>query len=168
MGYVEVELLNKRNEPRLVKMNDEDCYDVYIWKDCKTKPSYWFKLKIGVMHKYNCIHINNKHYLLHRVNYYIHNPEWDIYDNSKNNEIDHIDRNPSNNHISNLRIATHSQNGQNTDGKGYTYHKQHNKYMARIYINGKPKHLGYYDTKEEAREIYLKHKKELCPYFTDN
>ncbi len=167
MGYVEFELLDQHNNPRLLKMNDEDCYDVYIWKECKTKPSYWFKLKIGVMDKYNFIHINNKHYLLYRVNYYIHNPDWDIYDNSKNNQIDHIDRNSLNNHISNLRVITDAQNKQNTGVNGYTYDERRNKYQARISINGKSKSLGSYDTKEEAREIYLKHKKELHPYFTD-
>ena len=33
MGYVEFELLDQFNNPRHVKMNDEDCYDVYIWRD---------------------------------------------------------------------------------------------------------------------------------------
>ncbi len=170
MGYVEVELLDQHKNPRHVKMNDEDCYDVYIWRDKmgnrKLKNPYWYKLNIHISQGRNYITINEKTYKLHRVNYYIHNPEWDIYDNSKNNEIDHIDRNPLNNHISNLRIATSSQNSQNTDAKGYYYHKRRNKYIARIDINGKRKHLGCYDTEQEAREIYLKNKKIHHSYYT--
>ena len=54
MGYVEVELLNERNEPRLVKMNDEDCYDVYVWRENKYKPSYWLKLKIQTIQITSC------------------------------------------------------------------------------------------------------------------
>ena len=171
MGYVEFELLNEHNNPRHLKMNDEECYDVYVWRDKWRnkiiKNPHWFKLKIKKCSKYNCININKKHYLLHRVNYYIHNPEWDIYDNSKNNEIDHIDRNPLNNHISNLRVVTHSQNSQNTDAKGYCYDKRRNKYLTRITINGKQKTLGRYDTEQEAREIYLKYKKENHSYYID-
>ena len=171
MGYVEFELLDQHNNTRHVKMNDEDCNDVYTWRDKwrnkKLKKPNWYKIKISYDGKYNFIRINNKKYRLHRVNYYIHNPEWDIYDTSQDNQIDHIDRNPLNNHISNLRVITNSQNQQNTDAKGYYYNKQRNKYEVKININGKNKYLGLYDTKEEAREIYLKHKKELHPYFTN-
>jgi len=171
MGYVEFELLDQHNNPRLLKMNDEDCYDVYMWRDKwvrrKIKNPYWYKLKIKFKSR-NYITINNRNYYLHRVNYYIHNPEWDIYDSSKNNQVDHIDRNPFNNHISNLRVVTDAQNSQNIDVKGYVFNKKNNKYQTQITINGKQKYLGCYDTKEEAREIYLKHKKELHPYFTDN
>ena len=167
MGYVEFELLDQLCNPRLVKMNDEDNNDLYLWRENKSKPSYWRKLKIKTdTEGYKIIRVNRKYYLLHRVNYYIHNPEWDIYDTSKNNQIDHIDRNKSNNHISNLRVATKSENGQNRDAKGYTYDKLTNKYKAQIMINGKIKYLGCYDTPEEARDVYLKYKKEHHSYFT--
>ena len=172
MGYVEFELLDQHNNPRLLKMNDEDCYDVYMWRDKWgnkiIKKPYWFKLKLMTHTQgYKRININEKPYFLHRVNYYIHNLEWDIYDTSSDNQIDHIDRNPLNNHISNLRVVTDAQNSQNVDYKGYTYDKRINKYKTQRNINGIKKNLGCYDTKEEAREIYLKHKKELHPYFTN-
>ena len=166
MAYLEFELLDQYDNPRHVKMNDEDCNDLYVWRETKSKPSYWRKLKISTdSNGYKYIIINEKHYLLHRVNYYIHNPEWDIYDASKYNQIDHIDRNRSNNHISNLRVVTCSENCQNQVGKGYYYHKIKNKYVARIVTNGKIKYLGYHDTPEEARDAYLKAKKEQHSYF---
>ena len=168
MAYLEFELLDQYDNPRHVKMNDEDCNDLYVWRETKSKPSYWRKLKISTdSNGYKYIIINEKHYLLHRVNYYIHNPEWDIYDNSKNNLIDHIDRNRSNNHISNLRVANHSENHQNRDAKGYSYNKTTNKYHAQIKTNGIQKYLGCYDTPKEAREVYLKYKKEHHSYYVD-
>lgn len=58
--------------------------------------------------------INGKEYLMHRVIYYAFNPSWDITDTSRDNLVDHDDTNPSNNRLSNLRIATNSQNLHNT------------------------------------------------------
>jgi group I intron endonuclease len=41
-------------------------------------------------------------------------------------------------------------------GRGYDFDKRTGKYKARIIINKKRKHLGYYNTPEEARTAYLK------------
>ena len=62
---------------------------------------------------YRHIEINQKRYKMHRVIYYAFNPNWDITDTSRDNSIDHDDTNPSNCRLSNLRIATHSQNHHN-------------------------------------------------------
>ena len=76
--------------------------------------------------------------------------------------VDHIDRNRKNNHISNLRYATDSENGMNkikqsnntTGYVGVTYDKRRGKYQARYSLNGKLKHIGYYNTALEASEAY--------------
>lgn len=61
---------------------------------------------------YIAVMVNNKLYMLHRLVYKFHNDEWDI-EFSHNNSIDHINGNPSDNRIENLRVVTHSENLQN-------------------------------------------------------
>ena len=76
--------------------------------------------------------------------------------------IDHIDENKANNNVKNLRWATRKDNScnrgkpkNNTTGfKGVSFYKPLNKYKAYININGKIKHLGYYETAEQASKIY--------------
>jgi hypothetical protein len=80
-------------------------------------------------------------------------------DYSENLHIDHIDRNPLNNNICNLRMATRSENMQNRNAKGCSFNKRANKWLARIIINKKYIHLGYFDTESEARAAYLEAKK---------
>ena len=72
--------------------------------------------------------------------------------------LDHIDRDKLNNHISNLRYATASENNQNksmqsnnTSGViGISFYKKTNKWKARIQINGVEKHLGFFNNKDDA------------------
>jgi hypothetical protein len=70
------------------------------------------------------------------------------------NYIDHINCNPLDNKLSNLREATASQNQCNRKSKGYSYHKGSGKYQARIQVNGKTTYLGWYDTEQEARKSF--------------
>ena len=103
--------------------------------------------------------IDKKHHKmrLHRVIYYAHNQDWDIY-NTKNNCIDHIHHpvgEPLDNSIANLRVVTNQQNGFNRNVKGYSWDKVYNKWKAKICINGKNIHLGYFDNELDARDAYL-------------
>ena len=87
--------------------------------------------------------------------------------------IDHIDNNPGNNNVKNLRWATNQDNQYNlginknnkSGYKGVSFHKQHNKYQARISINGKKKHLGLFETAEEASICYEAKAKEIHKNF---
>ena len=95
---------------------------------------------------------------------------------SENVEIDHIDGNPSNNRLENLRPCSHAENGRNhgkhrnntTGYPGVTFRKDRGKYQARIHINGKNKYLGLFKSPEEAftayREANLKHFGEFSPF----
>ena len=143
--------------------------NIYVWKTMwrgkKLKVPDWYIVKGRLfrphlqreeLRKETCIggrtSNGGKHYKWHRLVYKLHNPEWDIDDNSKNNLIDHIDRNPLNNDIGNLRVVTHQQNQWNTKAKGYDFHKGANKWRARINVGQKEIHGGLFKTEEEAIE----------------
>ena len=72
--------------------------------------------------------------------------------------IDHINRNPSDNQLVNLRNVTQKQNGQNaskpssnTSGHtGVSWKKQNSKWVAHIRHNHKLIHLGCFATIEDA------------------
>ena len=94
-------------------------------------------------------------------NLYGHHFAWFwVNGNVEIDEIDHINRKKANNRICNLRNITRQKNMWNTNCKGYSYHKQHKKYRAYIKLTSKIKHLGLYDTPEEARQAYLNAKQK--------
>jgi len=76
--------------------------------------------------------------------------------------IDHVDGDNSNNRLQNLRATTRAQNSQNrghhvnnaSGYKGVYYHKKCGKYAATIQGIGESRHLGLYDTAEEAARAY--------------
>jgi hypothetical protein len=128
-----------------------------MWSKHKLKNPYWFELK-GCVNKgngYKVVGINNKLYPYHRVVYFLHNNEWDIHDTSRDNSIDHIDRDKLNNSIENLRVVTNQQNMWNQNRKGYYFHKPNGKYVAYISVDGKQKHLGCFVSEDDARNAYL-------------
>jgi len=134
--------------------------DGMLWRMLKL--GRWKAVKITPNKKgYSLIGLDGKMYQYHRVVFKVCNPNWDITDNSRENEIDHICAiKPLDNRIENLRILNHQQNMRNNlhYTKGYYYNKKHNKYQAQINVNYKIRYLGRYDTAEEAREAYLKAK----------
>lgn len=70
-------------------------------------------------------------------------------------EVDHIDRNPLNNQIENLRLVSHKQNMQNTPrGKGISFDKTHGKWKAYYYDfkTGGRINIGTFTTEQEAIE----------------
>lgn len=77
-------------------------------------------------------------------------------------QIDHKDTFGLNNQRENLREATHSQNiansklsRRNTSGfKGVVWYASHQKWAARIVVNQKQIHLGYFDCKIQAAKKY--------------
>lgn len=78
-------------------------------------------------------------------------------------EIDHINGDPLDNRISNLRICTHSENARNNKKtasrthskfKGVSKHKGRNPWYAYINVCGIHKHLGVFGTEEDAAIAY--------------
>ena len=82
-------------------------------------------------------------------------------------QIDHIDGNPLNNCLDNLRVATNSQNQQNKTKMSNNKCGYKNVYLAgkkwRIRINGK--HYGSFATVEEANAVATAKRPELCGEF---
>lgn len=92
-----------------------------------------------------------------------------IMDAPKGKVVDHRDRNGLNNTRGNLRIATHSQNccnrvrpGNNSSKyRGVLRCKDRRKWRANICVNGKKRHLGYFENEEDAARAYDEAAKEL-------
>lgn len=102
--------------------------------------------------------ITKQHYLVHRL-------IWKLVtgDDPGQMEVDHINRNRSDNRWCNLRLVSHSQNQNNAKKrsvskqpyKGICQHQGKNRWAARICIDGKRIGLGTFDTPEEAHQAYL-------------
>ena len=88
--------------------------------------------------------------------------------NGHNLVIDHIDSNKLNNKINNLRLISQRENLSKERSiksglpTGVSYHIRINKYISYININNKLKHLGYFNTIEEASNAYKNKLKEIC------
>lgn len=76
--------------------------------------------------------------------------------------VDHINGDPLDNRRVNLRLASPSENlrnrGKNANNKsgfkGVYYFKPTGRWHARIEVNGRHHHLGYYDTPQEGARAY--------------
>ena len=103
------------------------------FKEVTLKPQ---KSHCGKGKEYFLFRINRNTYKLHRLVYYLYNQDWNIYDSSMNNFIDHRDGNGLNNRIENLNLVTNQQNTQNRkNAKGY--YKEGNRIMANFMKDGK-------------------------------
>ncbi|WP_310729675.1 HNH endonuclease [Burkholderia multivorans] len=91
---------------------------------------------------------------VHRIAWAMHYGKW------PDALIDHKNLVKSANRIGNLRLASNASNSQNrrtrTDNKiglkGVS--EKHGRFWSRIKVNGREKSLGFYDTAEEAHEVY--------------
>lgn len=111
--------------------------------------------KAGYMNnRYQKIKIKGQSYYAHRLIFAMFNgysPEF----------IDHIDGNPENNLIENLRPANFQQNNCNakirkdnlSGAKGVNWHKKQQKWNVRVGINGKRKHIGSFKEFELAELV---------------
>jgi hypothetical protein len=115
--------------------------------------------------QYRRITIDKVDYQAHRLAWFYVTRTWPV------GEIDHINRNKSDNRIVNLRCAGRSGNQQNkgvqqNNKSGYPgvyWHKRDLKWVAAIRCNGKRISLGSYSTPEAAHITYLAAKRNLHP-----
>lgn len=97
------------------------------------------------------VNFKGKLYYNYRIIYWLYNKDFDIHD--KSIVIDHIDGNPLNNSIDNLRAVTQQENTwNNTKAKGYFFSKHLGKFCTQF----RHKHLGVFDSGEKLRKLILK------------
>ncbi len=103
-------------------------------------------------------------YLNHRLAWLIAYGEW------PENQIDHINGDPADNRLCNLRDVTNTANQENQrharrDNKlgllGVCWCAYHSKFKASIRVRGKKINIGYYRSPAAAHEAYLTAKRQL-------
>lgn len=123
----------------------------FIWK---VNPSR--RTKIGdiagskTASGYHQIKILGKNYLAHRIAWlYVHGEFPDGF-------LDHMDHNPLNNRIENLRLATNQENKRNgslyrNNSTGYRgVYESGRRFEGYLKVNGERVFIGMFDTAEEA------------------
>ena len=102
---------------------------------------------------------NQKMHTVHRLvaTTFLKNPE-------NKPVVDHIDGNPKNNHLSNLRFATMSENNRNrktsilnkSGYKGAHFDNQAKRWRVVITVDNKRIHINYFDDFEDAKNARIK------------
>jgi hypothetical protein len=108
------------------------------------------------------IKINGKLYSAHRLIFV-------MFHGYMPSVIDHVDGIRHNNKIKNLREATVQENCWNrsvesntfSNVKGISWHKDSNKWQAKLTIDGKQKTLGYFQDLEEAKKVIKQHRSSI-------
>jgi hypothetical protein len=104
--------------------------------------------------EYVVVRVNKRLYYAHRLAWLLSFGSW------PNSQIDHKDHNRSNNRLSNLRLASASENQANrprptnntTGVKGVIWDARKNKFVAQLREGSKHIHVGYFDKIAEAKK----------------
>jgi len=117
--------------------------------------------RAGMIHEDKRHHRISRHVRIDGIRYWEHRVIFKMMTGIEpGNNLDHADGNASNNVWSNIRTANHFEQGWNRklryDNKfGYRgIFPIRNRWQAKIFIYGKNKHLGMFDTPEEAGAAY--------------
>lgn len=143
----------------------------------KKKPSSQSRIKIGQEagridnRGYRRVKFKKRDYASHRLAYFIYHGVDPL-----EKQIDHIDGNPLNNKIDNLRPVTNSQNQMNrgfqSNNKsgiiGVYWHKGIKKWESYINVKKKKKNLGYFDDIEEAKAARIAAEKKYFGEFRND
>lgn len=118
---------------------------------------------------YTYIDVCKRRFLAHRLAWFL------VHGVFPKRDIDHINGNRTDNRITNLRLASRSENlcnakirSDNTSGfKGVSFRKDTKKWSAKIKASGKPLNLGCFDSAEEAAEVVNFHRNNLHGAFAN-
>lgn len=133
---------------------------IFIWKK-KLRNRKGFVVAGSIdSGKHRQIKINGVLYMAHRLAWLITYGEWPRFD------IDHINVNPDDNRIENLRelkLGVNVQNKRcaNRNSRlgilGVSIKKK--RFVAQISVSGVVRHIGYFDSTEAAHDAYIKAKR---------
>ena len=111
------------------------------------------------------IQVNKKRYMAHRLAWLLHHGK------EPSGDVDHINGNPADNRIENLRDVTKQINQQNRRSAqknnqsgllGASLHKKTGRWAAQIKLpSGTNRYLGLFDTAEQAHHAYLSAKRQI-------
>lgn len=116
---------------------------------------------------YRDVRVDGNRFYMHRVVFAMANGRWPVGD------VDHANRDKTDNRPANLREATRGQNMHNTGPlrcnksgmKGVYWDKTTGKWRARIKVNNRPICLGRYDDLETAGYAYMSAALKFCGEF---
>lgn len=149
----------------------------YLYYDMQSGNFYWKfysgnRIKIGNVagsktnHGYISIRVNKHRQYAHRL-------AWLYVYGKIPKQLDHINRNGTDNRISNLRECTQAENMKNVPKlstnksgyKGVSWAKNNRKWVVYARHKGKKVNLGYYECIKEAANVYknfaLEHHKQF-------
>lgn len=113
---------------------------------------------------YRQIKLGHVPYRAHRLAWFLTHGQW------PDGEVDHINGDKVDNRLDNLRVVDRAGNSQNQRAAhrdnssgflGVTWNKQHCRWQAKLQVNKKMHHVGYFDAPEVAHEAYIQLKREL-------
>jgi hypothetical protein len=133
---------------------------------------YWKPRRVKVRHSgtgYSVIHSGDTNYAYHRVLYILHTGE-------DPHVVDHINGDPRDNRIENLRAANPSQNQHNrrmdstnkSGVKGVNWDRAKRKWRAQVGAYGVKHYLGMYDDKDEATRVVVEARNRLHGEFANH
>lgn len=150
---------------RRIAVNRINSKEIYMWKKCRVKDDYWFRLTQNTSFgnnkfAYTRVRIGDKGYLTHRVVYKLFNETFDI-ENRNRLIVAHLDGNTINNEIDNLYLLTHNESLWKMDrGRGTKPYGISGLWCAYISANGITYQEYRFQTEEEAHQRYLKMKEK--------
>lgn len=129
---------------------------VFIWKELpefSTAAVVGGKAGCAWATGYRIVVLMSKRYLAHRLAWLY------VYGKWPTKQLDHINRDKSDNRITNLREATTRENQLNTPAgksgvKGVAWHTQHQKWSTQIWVKGRRVFLGLYNNVADAAAHY--------------
>ena len=135
-------------------LNYDPLTGIFTWKVSRNR-----RIKIGQVAGYTNSPVPHRRIEIDGKSFGEHRLAWlYVYGYFPSGVIDHIDGNPSNNRINNLRDCTHSENLRNTklsktntsEDKGVYWHTRDSVWYASASFMGKLHHLGCFTNKADA------------------